>query len=315
MSARGARAGVLVLLGAALLLAARGARAAAPRACNGSRSLCARPFDRVVLPATHNSMSATSLGWKIPNQSVGIGDQLRLGIRGLLIDTHYGHVAADGTVANDGVRTARSRVYLCHDLCSLGATPLLDVLRAVAAFVRAHSHEVLLIDQEDYVTPADFVREVSRSGLGRYVYRGAAGPRWPTLRTMIARRQQVVMLAEHRSGGAAWNHRAYAGILQETPYTFPTPDLLTDSTAWPASCRPNRGGRTGSLFLLNQWSPPFAPKPSTSAQINAEGALVGRALTCRRLRGRMPNIVAVDMFRSGGLFRAVRTLNALAGSR
>lgn len=293
-----------------LLLAAGPASAARPWACNGSRSLCDRPFDRVVLPATHNSMSALSLGWQIPNQPVGIPTQLRDGIRGLLIDTHYGHVQADGTIATDAQKTPQSRVYLCHELCSIGATPLIDVLRSVTAFLRAHPHEVLLFDQEDYVSARDFAREVDRSGLGHYVYRGAPGPRWPTLRTMIARHQQVVMLNEHGSRGVAWDHPAYAGILKETPYTFQTPDLLTNPQNWASSCRRNRGGR-GSLFLMNHWSPPVAPKRSTSAQVNARNVLIGRAETCRRLRGEMPTLVAVDMYQSGQLFSAVRALNAL----
>jgi hypothetical protein len=40
---------------------------------------------------------------------------------------------------------------------------------------------------------------------------------------------------------------------------------------------------------------------------------VGRATACRELRGLIPTIVAVDMFRSGGLFEAVRRLNAAFG--
>src|SRR5437764_774728 len=74
---------------------------AAALTCNGSKMLCSRPFDEVVLPATHNSMSAASLGFQIPNQPVGIPDQLNAGVRGFLIDTHYGRRMPDGSVATD----------------------------------------------------------------------------------------------------------------------------------------------------------------------------------------------------------------------
>jgi hypothetical protein len=37
------------------------------RTCNGEVRLCGRRLSDVVLPATHNAMSAASLGWKIPN--------------------------------------------------------------------------------------------------------------------------------------------------------------------------------------------------------------------------------------------------------
>jgi hypothetical protein len=300
---------LLALLAALAVAAPAGARR--PLVCNGEVRLCHRPFNHVVLPAAHNAMSAQSLGWQIPNQQVGIPDQLAAGVRGFLFDTYYAHKDANGFVVADPVKTPQSRLYLCHELCQLGATPLFDVLRAMRLFLRAHPDNVLLIDNEDYVDPRDFAREVRRSGLRHNVYRGKPGPRWPTVRKMIRRRGQVVMLAEHDSGSVRWYHEAYSGIVQETRYDWPAPALITNPANWPASCTPNRGGTTGSLFLMNHWSPPVAPTPAGSAVVNATDTLVGRALACRAARGLMPTLVAVDMFQSGGLFEAVRRLNGL----
>jgi len=53
---------------------------------------------------------------------------------------------------------------------------------------------------------------------------------------MIRTHQQVVMLSEHKATGPAWDHLDYSGIVQETPYSFNTPDLLTNPANWPASC-------------------------------------------------------------------------------
>jgi hypothetical protein len=298
-------------LAAALALAGPAA-AAFPLRCNGEQRTCVRHLDEVVLPAAHNAMSARSLGWQIPNQPVGIPDQLREGVRGFLLDTYYGHQTADGTVVTDAVKTPQSRLYLCHVACSLGATPLIDVLRAMHLFLVWSPNNAIVIVNEDYVSPEDFAEEVRRSGLIRNVYRGQPGPRWPTVRQMVLARQQVVMLAEHDSGDVPWYHEAYDGILQETPYNWPAPSQLTTPGNWPATCVPNRGGRTGSLFLMNHWSPPVAPDPAVSAQVNATDVLTGRARACQAARGKLPNIVAVDMFESGGLFEAVRQLNASA---
>jgi hypothetical protein len=291
------------------VLAVAAPAAARPRQCNGDHRLCNRPFNEVTLPAAHNAMSAQALGFQIPNQQVGIPDQLRAGIRGFLIDTYYAHRDPNGTLVNDPAPTPQSQIYLCHVACQIGATPLIDVLRSMRRFLEAHPNNVLLAINEDYVAPEDFAREVRRSGLGRHVYRGRTGPTWPTLAKMIRRRGQVVMLAEHHSGSVPWYHEAYNGILQETAYTWPTPELITSPANWPASCAANRGGTTGSLFLMNHWSPPVAPSPATSAIVNATDTLVGRATTCRTLRGLKPTIVAVDMFQSGGLLEAVRQLN------
>ena len=61
---------------------------------------------------------------------------------------------------------------------------------------------------------------------------------------------------------------------------------------------------------MNHWSPPLAPNPATSAAVNAADVIEGRAQTCARVRGKLPTIVAVDMFPAGGLLEAVRRLNA-----
>lgn len=298
------------LLPALLLALLAAAPASAAMRCNGERSLCGRPFDKVVLPATHNSMSAESLGWKLPNQQVGIPEQLRAGIRGLLFDTYYARRNPDGSVTKVERGAPGAELYLCHSICEGGATPLIETLTAMRDFLRARPNNVIAVINEDSVAPKDFARAVKKSGLRRHVYKRKPGPRWPKLRKMIRSRGQVVMLAERDATGVPWYHVAYEGILQETPYSWPAPPQLTMPQNWESSCVPNRGGTSGSLFLMNHWSPPLGANPAAAAQVNAEAAIVGRAQKCREVRGLMPTIVAVDMFQSGDLFSAVRKLNA-----
>src|SRR6185295_17822654 len=86
------------LVAAVLIVGAAGAfvgsggtstAAPAPGPCNGHDELCDRPLTDVALAATHNSMSVPLPGWFSAEQDHPIADQLRDGIRGLLIDTHY----------------------------------------------------------------------------------------------------------------------------------------------------------------------------------------------------------------------------------
>ena len=303
---------------AAMALASASAEAAKQR-CNGMKSLCERTFDQVVLAGTHNAMSAASLGWQIPNQSLAIPEQLDGGIRALLIDTHYGRLQPDGTVRtdDDGEVTEGVRgTYLCHVLCEFGATKLAPALRQIRKWLRANPDNVLLIENEDYITSADFVSAMERSGLLDHVYRGPRTP-WKTLEQMIAKRHQVVMLADRNSqGDPKWYRPTYKGIMQETPYTFNPPSELTDPANWPDSCRPNRGGTDGSLFLMNHWSPSTAPQQPNleqSAQVNALDVILGRARTCAEIRGRIPTLIAVDQFQVGGVIEAVRQLNQEIG--
>ena len=291
-----------------------------PKVCNGLKSLCKRTLDQVVLPGSHNAMSSADLGWALPNQTPAIPGQLDAGVRALLLDTHYGRLQPDGTVRTDDNGSVTEGVrgtYLCHVLCEIGATPLSPALRQIRKWLRANPQEVLVIENEDYISNDDFVGAMTKSGLLDYVYRGPDAP-WKTLGKMIKKGHRVVMLADNdKAVDPLWYRPSYEGVLQETPYTFNPPSKLTDPANWPDTCRPNRGlngGTTGSLFLMNHWSPSTAlptPDPAQSAAVNATDVIVGRATKCAELRGRYPNLIAADQITYGGLFDAVRQLNRL----
>jgi hypothetical protein len=345
-AAIGLLAAGLIAAAVAVFAAAGGTTAAAPSdgPCNGHQELCGRPLDRVALPATHNAMSAPGPGKYSAQQDRPIADQLADGIRGLLIDTHYADRLGNGRLrtyfgsreelrrqaeqdglnpdAVDAAERIRERLgfagegergmYLCHTFCELGGTPLEPVLDDVRDFLVAHPNQVLVVVNQDYVTPADFVAAVEDAGLGELAYRGPVGGRWLTLREMIDTGQRVVFLAENEAGAAPWYHRAYESITEETPYSFGNVAQLTEADRRPASCEPNRGPAGAPLFLVNHWitTDPF-PLPSNAERVNAYDPLLGRTRECARLRGQRPNLVAVDFYRRGDLMRVVDTLNGV----
>ena len=303
-------------------------------ACNGSPALCDRTLDQVVFPATHNSMGGADLpGWMFPNQSAGIPRQLEDGIRGFLIDIHYGVQVGDkvktelenetsamakyeSAVGKEGMEAAvriRDRltgtehgerdVYLCHGFCELGATRLVPLLRQVREFLVENPGEVLIFDiQDEGVSPQDVERCFRESGLIDFVYRGPARAPWPTLREMVESDQRVLVMAENLPADVDWYHRAF-DVLQETPYEFKDPSQFSN--------RPNRGGTSGSLYLLNHWIETVPmPKPSNAEIVNARDALLARIRSFQRERGHLPNLVAVDFYGSGDLIPVVRELNA-----
>jgi hypothetical protein len=45
--------------------------------------------------------------------------------------------------------------------------------------------------------------------------------------------------------------------------------------------------------------------------VNEYDFLLKRARACRRARGRTPNLIAVDFYRTGDLFRVARTMNGI----
>jgi hypothetical protein len=290
--------------------------------CNGQKVLCNRPFNEIVLPGAHNAMSSASLDWALPNQSVAIPEQLTMGIRAFLVDTHYGRLRDDGLVVTDDNRTGTDAdgplgTYFCHVYCQLGSSKLAPSLRQYTKFIRNHPNNVILIDNEDYISPSDFAAAMKRSGLLDFVYHGPTDE-WPTLRQMIKSKQNVVMLADNDAGNYDWYHRTYQGILQETPYTFDDPEKIINPANWETSCGPNRGDVTGSMFLMNHWSPstaPAVPDLEASAKVNARAVIVGRAEKCAEVRGRLPSIIAADQITAGDLFGAVRDLNSIAAQQ
>jgi hypothetical protein len=332
---------ILVVAVVALFLGTGGTTTAAPAhgPCNGRKELCDRPLNEIALPATHNAMSVPLPGWFSSEQEAPIADQLDDGVRGLLIDTHYGDKLADGRVRTDLTTTntftdgvspeavaaaerTRDRLgfqgqgergmYLCHSFCELGATPLISVLRDIRSFLVANPGAVLVIINQDYVTPEDFVGAVKDADLEQFAYDGPVDGRWPTLREMTDSGKRVVFLAENHAGAAPWYHSAYDAITEETPYKFTKVRQLTDPGKLAKSCRPNRGPDDGPLFLMNHWiSTDPVPRPSDAAKVNAYDKLLARAKECRKVRHHLPNLVAVNFYREGDVFGVVDTLNGL----
>lgn len=302
--------------------------------CNGSKTLCDQRLHAVTFAAAHNAMSAADFpGWMFPNQEAGMAAQLRHGIRALLFDVHNG-IPVSGRVKTDigdeakmratleealgaeGVAAAmriRDRLvgppegpmqpYLCHGFCEIGARPLEDGLRDVRDFLVQHPGEVLVMIVEDYVPPTDLAKAVEASGLLEFVYKGAAGPPWPTLREMIAGNERVLVLVENENGDVPWLHKAY-DVTEETPYHFESPDQF--------SCRPNRGGTGKSFFLMNHWIDTTpAPRPSNAAVVNQRDYLLDRVRRCEQERGRRPTILAVDFALTGDVVGAAAVLNGI----
>ncbi|HWC75424.1 MAG TPA: hypothetical protein VG454_15935 [Gemmatimonadales bacterium] len=330
---------LVVGLGGAALLVFRGPpevaeAAGVVTACNGSPKLCDRRVDQVVFPGAHNAMSNAEIpGWLFPHHNHAFPRQLQDGVRALLIDVHYGvpaeeHIITDfnregsslekiegplGPEATQaavrirnrflGHETGPSGLYFCHGFCELGAYPVVPALEGVRDFLVANPGEVVVISVEDYVAPVDLARAFEQAGLLPLIYTGPITPPLPTLRELIDWGQRLMVFTESGKPGVPWLYPAWESM-QETPYSFHKPADF--------SCKPNRGPAAAPLFQINNWIETTpAPRPSNAAIVNSYDALLARARQCRQQRGHLPNILAVDFYDVGDLFRVVRTLNGL----
>jgi hypothetical protein len=256
-----------------------------PSECNGRAELCDRPFNTVAFPATHNAMSSFELGWAAPNQNFGMKRQLEDGVRAMLIDTHRW--------SDD--------LYLCHSICELGHTLLVDGLGEMRAFLDEHPHEVVTLIIQDGITPEETEAAFEKSGLAGRIYAHEAGKPWPTLRELLEDGKQLVVGAEAEGQPPAWYHHFW-DIAWDTPYSFESVEDF--------NCAPNRGTQGNDLFLLNHWIGPL-PTPERGDIANAYEILSARATKCQMEGGQIPNFVAVDFYDLGALFQVVDELNGL----
>lgn len=317
-----------------------------PPACNGYPQICELRIDETTFPATHNSMAAAQEpGWFLPNQRFGIRRQLDDGIRGLLIDTHYGVRRGGGRgfaevitdlqkegktrqevvaeVGEEAVAKAESLVgklafgssppgesepYLCHVLCELGATRLDVALAGINVWMQRHPDEFLVIFIEDVVSPKETAEAFRESGLLRYAYIPTGDPVQPTLGELIERDQRLLVMAENDAGGGKypWYQQGF-DLVQETPYTFNTVAEIES----PESCRPNRGSDSNPLFQLNSWIETIPRDPDLAARIDSHDALLQRARLCTKIRGLKPNLLNVDFYERGDVLGVAKVLNGI----
>ena len=308
------------------------ARPAPTAACNGTAALCDRRLNEVVFPATHNSYSAADEpGWLFANQRHGIAQQLRDGIRGMLIDVHYGvsdpesgrvrtDLRAEGSsrskVAQSlspaalraadrlgervgGPLTGERRPYLCHTLCELGAEPLGEQLRLIRDFLAAEPREVVILFVEPYVAVEEIERALKDAGLLSQAAPLRRDAPLPTLGELVDAGTRLVILSEEDGGSRPWYLPGFS-FAQDTP--------LGARGAGDLECRRFRGDANSPLFLVNHWVDTFPPSPSRNERIGSD-VLRGRLERCGRERGLVPNLVAVDFYERTGVVALAAALN------
>ena len=257
-----------------------------PSECNGHAELCTRRYDEVAFPTTHNAMSNFELGWAAANQNFSMNRQLDDGIRAMLFDTYEW---------NDDL-------YLCHSVCALGNTLLVDALKDIRTFLDEHPYEVLTFIIEDHITAAQTEQAFKTAGLTDMMYVHEPGAAWPTLFDMIVSGKRIVASAESASPPPAWYHHVW-DIAWDTPYTFAKPEDFT--------CAPNRGTKGNDLFLMNHWLSDPLSTPERAQVANEYSLLSSRAQQCQAEGGQIPNFVAVDFYDIGAVFQVVDELNGL----
>lgn len=308
--------------------------------CNGSIEVCLQRLNQVVFAGSHNSMSSSAYNFFGAEHTASIPEQLNEGARALLIDAYYGYPengiirtnlagganradiqsefgsdavkdldrvgALTGTADTSG---NRKDVYLCHDYCELGAVKASTVFSQINDFLNRNLTDVVILDVEDYVQPADLEAALKAGHLWNRVYTPNLSKPLPVMLDLVNppdgkkdAPRRVIVTSENHSHRAPWLVGSY-DLMQETPYTFTAINQF--------NCRPNRGNSSNPMLLVNHWLRPNGPPdPQEASDVNSLQTLTNRMTQCIDVRKRLPNVLAVDFFGIGDTAKVVDNFNA-----
>jgi hypothetical protein len=304
-------------IGAAALVVVALPPANASPACNGSPSLCERRYSQVSFLTSHNAMASSDRGFIGADQDADLTGQLDNGVRALMLDLHYWTTPEQAApfVAGLDPRTRSAwapltrvfqphpGVWLCHNVCQLGADAAATQLRSLRDWLHSHPDDVVTLILQDDVSPADVQDTLHRAGLDPLLATPPADGRpWPTLGRMIADHHTLVVFtqnAELTTGPV----RNFYWLAAETPYAARTVRGLT--------CSQGRGPVSAPLFLVNNWLTTAEPSRTAALRVNSQDFLLGRVERCEQQRGMRANFVAVDFAQIGQPLNVIDALNAL----
>ncbi|MFJ6941044.1 phosphatidylinositol-specific phospholipase C domain-containing protein [Streptomyces sp. NPDC101132] len=291
----------LALTALSFLFLAAALTAPAPAAAADSKYGAAR-FDQWSWVTTHNAYANTAVVPGPRAQSRSISDQLRSGVRGLMLDTY------DITVNTE---TQDSDVLLCHTefLCYSWFEKDLET---IVDFLKANPTEVVTLFLENYASRETLTKKIAdvlnAKGAGNMLFSPGAynitGRNWPLLSRMVADNRRLVVFQDRWAddvpvGSGAlmytWAHTV------ETRYSYDGRpagcERRGQSQAVNQNPMPNKGVLT-PLFTMNQFNSNDVVPGSKSDADNGINLKNRIDRDCRPAAGRNPNFVAVNYFES-----------------
>ncbi|CAK9315275.1 unnamed protein product [Citrullus colocynthis] len=266
------------------------------------------PFNKYTWLVTHNSFSIVDAPpldgvqrLTFYNQEDTVTNQLRNGVRGLMLDMY--------DFEND--------IWLCHSFRGqcfnfTAFQPAINTLREVEAFLTENPTEIVTIIIEDYVhTPKGLTNLFTSAGLDKYWFPVSKMPKkgedWPTVTDMVLQNHRLLVFTSVAS------KEAEEGIAYQWKYMLENEP--GDPGVVPGSC-PNRReskplrSRSSSLFLQNYF--PTYPVEAEACKEHS-APLFNMISTCYRASGNiLPNFLAVNFYmrsEGGGVFDALDKIN------
>ena len=167
-------------------------------------------------------------------------------------------------------------VWLCHNVCELGATKMVDVLTEFRDFLNENRGEVIVLFLEPYVPPREIERVFREAGLLRYLMTLERDEPLPTVGELVRENKRVMVITENDADGdPPWYMNGFAWV-QDTP--------LGAQKIKQLSCARNRGTPDSQILMLNHWADVFPPRSTPNKAFQTEREILRRARECSRPR-------------------------------
>ncbi|XP_058070164.1 PI-PLC X domain-containing protein At5g67130-like isoform X2 [Magnolia sinica] len=267
------------------------------------------PFNKYTWVVTHNSFSivdAPPLAG-VPrvtfyNQEDSITNQLRNGVRGLMLDMYD---------FNEDIWLCHSMQGQCYNFTAF--EPAINALKEVEAFLTENPSEIVTIIIEDYVhAPKGLTKLFTDAGLLKFWFPVSKMPEnngdWPTVTDMVALNYRLLVFTSIAS------KEADEGIAYQWRYMVENEP--GDGGIIPGSCSNRKESqplksRNVALFLENYF--PTMPTQTEEACKEHSVGLAEMVDACYKEAGnKMPNFLAVNFYMrsdGGGVFDAVDKMN------
>ncbi|TVU03149.1 hypothetical protein EJB05_51324 [Eragrostis curvula] len=267
------------------------------------------PFNRYTWLVTHNSFSILGEPSRTGvervtfyNQEDSVTNQLRNGVRGLMLDMYD---------FNDDIWLCHSLQGHCYNFTAF--EPALDTLKEVEAFLTENPTEIVTIFIEDYVrSPMGLSKLFTAADLMKYWFPISEMPTngndWPIVTDMVAKNRRLLVFTSNPSKEAS------EGIAYQWSYLLENES--GDPGIVPGSC-PNRkesqplNSRSASLFLQNY----FPTMPVQNEACKENSGLPQMVQACYAAAGnKIPNFIAVNFYMrsdGGGVFDVQDRINGL----
>lgn len=281
-----------------------------PDCCNGLKSNCKLPVNKVLFPTLHNAHSSKDHKFIGPSHNKQFEDALVEGYRGLQFSTcTCENVLSNSLLERDpALGLENSNMGFCHSACGTGVRDPKAVINNIKTFLDLNRREVLIVEIDMTGDSEDDLRTALRaSGLLDYVYvPDSEYVDWPKMGKLVDKNKRLILFGRGGTLRSCAPDECRDGILYFYDFFAETDPDETDLT----SCDSTLSGDVNvDYFLMSQHQKNKAMLPSQTIakDLNSYNELSARFEDCQ---GKIePNLLSVEFWQQGDVLEFVRKDN------